>query len=330
MTRATRRSILQGIAAVTALAASPRALTQAAQLESAKILAGFPPGGTTDVIARRLADRLRGNYAKTVVVDNKAGAGGRLAIELLKPAAPDGTTLLVTPASMVVIYPHIYRKLSYDPFADLTPVSSACSTVFALAVGPAVPESVRTLRDFIAWCKANPGQSNYGSPAAGSVPHFLGALLERAAGIEFRHIAFRGSQPAVLDMMGGQLTSVSAPMGEFLPHLKTGKARVLATSGTERSKFVPEVPTFIEQGFGDVQAREWFGVFLPGRAPADSVQRAAAAVRAAVSTGEFAEGIAQMGLEAGASSPDGFAKLIRADHDRWGPIVKQIGFTAES
>lgn len=325
----TRRHItLLGALAAAGLPVSVRA--QAGGLENARVLVGFPPGGTTDIVSRRLADGLRGGYARQAVVDNRAGAGGRVAIEQLKPAPTDGSTFLMTPASMVVIYPHIYRQLSYDPMADLQPVAPVCTTAFGFGVGPAVPASVRNIRDFVAWCKANPAQANYGSPAAGSVPHFLGALLERAAGIGLQHVAYRGSQPAVLDMLGGQLPAVSAPVGEFLPHMRTGKVRVLATSGPERSRYFPDVPTFGEQGFREVEAIEWYGVFLPGKASAESVQRLSAALQAVTRTPEYATGIAQMGLEPASATPAAFAQQVRADLERWRPIVRTIGFSADS
>jgi tripartite-type tricarboxylate transporter receptor subunit TctC len=325
-----RRRLLTGAAAAAGAAWLPSIAWSQTQIDTARLIVGFPPGGTTDVIGRRLGEHLRGTYARVTVVENRAGAGGRLAIDHVKNAAPDGTTVLVTPCSMLTIYPHIYKKLTYNPFEDLTPVSSICSTLFGLAIGPAVPESVRDLRQFIAWCKENPKHSNYGSPAAGSTAHFLPAQLERIAGFEFRHVPFRGSQPAIHDLLGGQVSSVSAPIGEFLPHMKTGRIRMLAASGAQRSKYFPDVPTYIEQGFRDLEAREPYAVFLPANAPGELVQRLATAVRTAVAAPDFVEGSAQMGLDAGVMTPPELAQWLRADHDRWGPIVKQIGFTADS
>jgi tripartite-type tricarboxylate transporter receptor subunit TctC len=193
-----------------------------------------------------------------------------------------------------------------------------------------VPESVSNVRELIAFYKANPTKANYGSPAAGSVPHFLGALVERAAGFEIKHVAFRGTQPAILDMLGGQVSAVSGPVGEFLPHLKTGKVRILATSGTTRDKFAPNVPTYSEQGFGNIVAREWFGFFMPKGTPDAIVQAVSAQIRAAAPNPDYVQGLETMGLEATGSTPAELARILKADHDRWGPIVKQIGFTAES
>src|SRR5476649_908599 len=144
---------------------------------------------------------------------------------------------------MLAIYPHIYKKLSYDVFKDVTAVTLACDFEFGFAVGPAVPANIKNVADYLAWCKANPGQANFGSPAAGSVPHFIGVLLGQSAGVEMKHVPYRGSQPAMQDLLGGQLQAVSSPIGDAMPHIGGGKARLLGVSGAKRSRFVPDVPT---------------------------------------------------------------------------------------
>jgi tripartite-type tricarboxylate transporter receptor subunit TctC len=232
--------------------------------------------------------------------------------------------------SMLGIYPHIYRRLPYDPVADLTPVTLGCTFDFGLAVGPAVPASVRTLPEFLAWCKANPAQANFGSPAAGSVPHFIGVLLGRSAGIELKHVPYRGTQPAILEMIGGQIQAVSGPIGEFTQHVAAGRCRLLAATGATRSRFAPDTPTLMEQGLRDMSFSEWFGFYLPARASAEVVQRANTALRAALADRETVDGLALMGLEAKSSTPAELAALLKADTEKWGPIVKSIGFTAES
>jgi tripartite-type tricarboxylate transporter receptor subunit TctC len=231
--------------------------------------------------------------------------------------------------SMLGIYPHIYKKLAYDPVADLTPVSLGCVFDFGFAVGPAVPASVRTVPEFLAWCKANPGQANFGSPAAGSVPHFIGALLGKQANVDIKHIAFRGTQPAILDMLGGQIPAVSGPVGEFTQHLASGKCRLLATSGAKRSRFAPTVSTLTEQGLKDMAFTEWFGFYLPAKASPDIVQRLNAAIRAALTQADDIDGLGLMGLEAQGSTPAELAAMLKYDGERWGPLVKAIGFTAE-
>jgi tripartite-type tricarboxylate transporter receptor subunit TctC len=300
-----------------------------AAVESVKIVTGFPPGGTSDTICRRVAERLAPTYARSAVVDNKTGAGGQIAITTVKAAAPDGNTVLQTPMSMLGIYPHIYRKLPYDPFNDVLPVCLGCTFDFGFAVGPMVPAQVRTVPDFLNWCKANPDKANFGSPAAGSTPHFIGALLANASRVDLRHVAFRGTQPAILDMVGGQIAAVSGPIGEFTQHVAAGKCRLLAASGAKRSPFAPQTATLVEQGFTDFVFDEWFGFFVPARTPTEVIQRLNGALRQALMAPETVNGLAAMGLEAQTSTPAELGQRLRRDHDRWAPLVKQIGFTAE-
>ena len=323
----TRRDCLSWTAA---LAAAPWADPARAQgLETARVLTGFPAGGTVDVVARRVADRLRGSFARTVLVENRPGAGGRLAVEELRRSAPDGSTLLVTPAAMITLYPHLYPKLSYG-LDDVTPVVGATSVVFGLAVGPAVPESVRTLKDFLGWAKANPAKAAFGSPGAGSPPHYVGALLEKESGIELNHVPYRGTVPGVQDTLGGQIASFIGPIGDYLPHVKTGRLRVLATSGAARTRFLPEAPTFTELGFKPLEQAEWYGFFLPGKAAPDLVQRLATAIRSAMAAPEMAEGLAPYGLEVAATTPEQLSRAVRSEHAAWAPIVRRVGFTPES
>jgi tripartite-type tricarboxylate transporter receptor subunit TctC len=323
-----RRTLLTGAAgdlALAALGARAQALP-----DTVKILAGFAAGGTVDVTARRLADKLRDVIAKSMVVENRTGAGGQIALSALKTAAPDGLTLLVTPMSMLGIYPHTYKKLPYDPAADFLPVSQAVRFDFGFAVGPQVPATVRTLGEFVAWCKANPGNANFGSPAAGSVPHFVAELFGRSAGIGLKHVPYRGTQPAIVDLMGGQVASVSGPVGEFLQHLPSGKVRLLATSGAARNRFTSSVPTYAEQGFKDIVFDEWFGIYVPAKTPAAVVSRLSDALRKALTSPDVVEALGQMGLEAAPSTPEQLAALLKRDTERWAPLIKTIGFSAES
>ena len=302
------------------------ALAQA--LESAKVLVGFPAGGTTDAVSRRVAEKLQGTYAKTALVDNKAGAGGRLAVEELKRSPADGSVMLLTPAAMITLYPHIYTKLAYR-IEDVAPVSTACVLNFGFGVGPAVPETVKNLKDFLAWAKANPAKANYASPGAGSPPHFLGALLSKESGVELSHVPYRGSAPGIQDLLGGQVSAMSSPIGDYLPHLKSGKLRLLATSGATRSKLTPDVATYAEQGFKDLTISEWYGFFLPAKASPEVVQRLASAIRTAVTTPAVVEAFAALGLEASANTPAELAQMVKQENAAWGPVVKRVGFTPE-
>lgn len=330
----TRRDFLQRSGALMALPALPGLLgagsAQAqATLDTLRIVTGFAAGGTSDTVCRRVAEALRGPLARNTLVENKTGAGGQIAINSLKTSPADGSVMLQTPASMLTIYPHIYKKLQYDPFKDLVPVSVACSFEFALAVGPVVPANISNVPEFLAWVKANPNHANFGSPAAGSTPHFTAEMLSRSANANMRHLPYRGTQPAILDLAGGQIASVSGPIGDFLPHLAGGRVRLLGVSGAKRSRFAPQVPTYAEQGLKDIVTDEWFAFYLPGGTPADVAQRANAALRTALAKPEVIDGLATMGLEARSSSQAELLDMQRRDTERWGPIVKAVGFTAD-
>jgi tripartite-type tricarboxylate transporter receptor subunit TctC len=320
-----RRQIL----AASLLATAPwAARAQGATVETTRLLVGFPAGGTVDATARRLAEKLRGSYAKNALVENKPGAGGRIAAEELKRSAPDGTSLLVTPAAMITLYPHLYSKLGYTP-DDVAPVAGVASVAFALGVGPAVPDSVKNVKDFLAWAKANPAKANYGSPGAGSPPHMLGALLGKEGGVELAHVPYRGSAPGIQDLLGGQVTAFTSPVGDYLPHVKTGKLRVLATSGPTRSRFLPDVPTYTEQGFKALEQVEWYGVFMPAKTPQALVDRASAAIKELLGSAEVAEAFAPFGVEPQYQSPAELGRAVKAENAAWGPIVKRVGFTPE-
>jgi len=326
----TRRNILQASAAPLLGGLAARAWAQAAPFDTVRLITGFPPGGTSDTICRRVASKLAPGYGKSVVVENRVGAGGQIAVQTFKSMAPDGAALLQTPMSMLGLYPHIYKKLQYDPVNDVMPVSLGATFDFGFAVGPAVPASVQNIADFLAWCKANPTQANFGSPGAGAVPHFIGVLIGRSGGVDLKHVPYRGTQPAILEMIGGQIQAVSGPVGEFAQHVAAGKCRVLASTGAQRSKFAPNVPTLLEQGLKDMVFNEWFGFFLPAKAAPEVVQRANAALRSALAEREVVEGLEVMGLEAKSSSPAELGAMLKSDTERWGPVVKAIGFTADS
>lgn len=325
----TRRQLLQSTGATALLASIGQSAFAQAQIDTAKIITGFAAGGTSDTICRRVAQKLQGDYAKAAVVENKTGAGGQIAVQTVKAAAPDGATILQTPTSILTIYPHIYKKLAYDPAVDLTPVTIGCVFDFGFAVGPAVPANIKTVPEFLAWVKSNPAGGNFGSPAAGSTPHFLGALVGKSGGVDLKHAAYRGTQPAMLDLLGGNISAVSGPIGDITQHLASGKVRILATSGTKRNRFAPDVPTFAEQGMKDLAHSEWFAFFLPAGASAATVNRLNAAMKNALAQKDVIDGLGTFGLEAMSSTPAELADLIKRDTAKWAPIVKQVGFTAD-
>ncbi len=326
-----RRHFLHTLGSAAALGALAPHLALAQGLDQVKILYGFPAGSAGDSVARRVAEKLAGTaYTKNPgVVDNKPGAGGRIAIETLKAAPADGSVLALAPVSALAVYPHIYPKLSYKP-EDVTQVSIGAVMFHGLAVGPAVPAEVKTLKDFLAWAKANPDRANYGSPGAGSMPHLLGALLGLRAGVPLRHVPYRGTVPSITDLVGGQVAAAMNPSGDYLQYIKAGRVRVLATSGRQRSPYLPDVPTFTELGYPDVTSEEWFGFYAPARTLAATLTNANAAIHQALKDKAVIDSLALVGLLAHASSPQEMAADQKAEFERWAPLVKQIGFTAES
>jgi tripartite-type tricarboxylate transporter receptor subunit TctC len=324
----------QALAAAVSLVPLHRAHAQGAALpiEQPKFLYGFPAGSSGDIACRRVAERIGGSpYAKNAaVVENRPGAGGRIALDGLKASPADGSVLAMSPYSATSIYPHVYRKLSYDPVADFVPVSIAAVMHHGLAVGPMVPASVTDVKGFVAWAKANPDKANYGSPAAGSTPHFLGALLGLSQNVDLKHVPYRGSVPGITDVVGGQIAAMFTPAGDFLANHRAGKLRLLATSGRARLPFASDVATFGEQGFGELTTEEWFGFYAPARTPAAVVAAANAAIQTALRDKGLVDGLAVVGLLAQGSTPDEMARSQRAEFERWGPLVKRIGFTADS
>ena len=323
----TRRRFIGATAVGLAAGALPFTL-RAQGIETGRIIVGFPPGGTTDVMARKVAEKLRGTIARGVVVENRPGAGGQLGVIALKDAPIDGSVMLLTPSSMLTIYPFTYPKLQYKT-DDVQAVSLAMYTQHVFSVGPLVPDSVKDLKTFFAWAKANQDKAAYGSPGAGSMPHLIGVLVGKASGTELRHVGYRGSAPGIQDLLGGQIAAFFGPSGDVLTHSKAGKVRVLGTSGSERNGFLPDVPTLREQGV-QVALSEWYAFFMPAKASAETVERASAAIRQVVAEREVIDFARQFGLEAQASGPRDLAALLKRDSAEWGGLVKQTGFTAES
>ena len=323
-----RRTLLTRTAA---LAAGPGlALSAGAQPAGTTVIwSGFPSGGLGDQVTRPLIDRLRGKYPATLVLDSKPGAGARIAVDFVKRANADGNTLLQTPSSPMTLYPHLYKKLSYDPLADFAAVTPLVEYCFSFTAGPGLPAEVKTVADYLAWAKANPTQANYGIPAAGSALHFAGMQLARASGLDLKSVPYRGGGPLLQDLLGGQVPVSFNVVSEVAPHVKAGRLRALAVTSAQRWPGQDSVPTFAEQGFKDIVFTEWLGWFAPARTPADLVQRINIAVREAMASPEMVDVVAKLGLRARSASPAEFALLVKADLDRWAPVVKATGFSAE-
>ncbi len=324
-----RRYFLRSAGALAAATGIPSAAWPQAAAGSLRILCTGPAGSIPDTVARRYAEQLGARYPGGVLVDNRPGAAGQIAVGALKQAAPDGATVLLAQGAIATVYPFLYAKLGYDPAVDLKPVSVAAEATLALAVGSAVPASVRNLGEFIDWSRANPTLSNYGSPGPGTLPHVLSAMLFREAKVEAQHVAYAGGPPAMVDLMGGRIASLVLPEGLLRPHQAAGKLRVLATSGATRSAFMPDVPTFVEQGHPNLAIREWFAFFMPGGASAGTVETASQAIRTAADNKVLGGALAEMGMLAGSSAPAAMSERIAAEQRYWRGAIDSTGIRLE-
>lgn len=320
-----RRRVL--LAGASGLALTPF-LARAQQPDLLRVLCGFPPGGILDVVARKLAEKLAGRVARNVVVENKPGAAGRLAVEEVKKAAP-GSAMLVTPASVLTMYPHVFRQLSYDPFTDLVPVSTVATTAFALAVGPKVPAAVTTLRELVQWCRANPALAACGHAGAGSMPHFMVLLASRELGVELAPIPYRGGSAAMQGAAAGETAMALGTESAARALHQAGKLRVLATTWERRASFFVEAPTFRESGV-ELTQREWFGAFMPPRTTEAQVRAVVDQIRAAAHDADLRDTWERSSLAIEVSGPAALGDAMRAEHQFWGPVVRASGFTPES
>ncbi len=310
------------IAAVLLLCASPLR----AQGQPVKILIGFPPGGSADTTARVLADKMKDTLGVPVLVENRPGAGGRIAAQAVKDAAPDGSTLMLAPFAVMVVQPLVFKSIKYDTTKDFTPVGNTVTFPLALAAGPATP--AKNMAELVEWLRANPGLANYGSPAAGSMPHFLGEMLAESARVKLTHVPFQGGAPMVQNLLGGQIAIGFDTPAEFAEHYRAGKLRLLAVSSGQRAAQFPDVPTFKEQGIA-VDASAWFGVFGPAGMPTAVTNRINAALQAALKQPDVVERLGKLGLSASPNSAEEMVRRLADDKAAWGPPIKASGFQAE-
>jgi tripartite-type tricarboxylate transporter receptor subunit TctC len=321
---------LSSISAAGALAlTAPPARAQTQPLEVARILLGFPAGSAADALARALAQRLAPTYAKQVIVENRTGAGGQIAATALKTAPSDGSTILFTPLAAVGVFPHTFRSLPYNVDTDFAPVTLGTRFDVALAVGTAVPESVKSVPEFLAWAKANPSRANVGSPAPGSPLHFTIAELIRLSKVELQHVPYRGTVAAIPDLISGTLPAMVSTVSEFVRHIPEGKIRVLGTSGGRRNPFTPQIATFSEQGLKELEFEDYFAFYVPARTPAAQIQALNAGIRQGMAHPAVKELIDSSAAQAATGTPEELTSTLRAYSRRWEAVVKNIGFKAD-
>ena len=314
-----------GAALVTALACGPAA---AQTRQPAHMLVGYPPGGAVDVLGRIFAEPMGEALGRPVIVENRPGAVGQIAAEALKAAAPDGATLMVAPDATVIFRPQTLAKPPYDPLVDFAPVAHTGRWNFALAVHGEL--RLKTLAEYVAWAKADPGRTVFASSGAGGSTHFFGVLLGQSTGISLQQVPYKGAGPAILDVVAGHIPATIQPLGTLLAQSKAGKLAILGMSGRERSAGAPEVPTFAELGLPALTADAWFGVFAPAATPADTVKKLNAAFVQAMRTQAVKDRMRGLDLEVHEMSPAEFAAIVRADYARWGPVIRASGFKGDA
>jgi tripartite-type tricarboxylate transporter receptor subunit TctC len=310
-----------------AAAASLMPLAHAQADKTLKVLVGFPPGGSIDIVSRVLAEKMKDDLKVNIVIENRAGAGGRVAADLLKASPADGSVVMITPIVVPVLAPLVFSKLNYNPATDFAPVGHVCNFNFALSVPAGLP--VKNVAEFVTWLKANPQKANFGSPAPGSLPHFFGEMLSRDAKADMVHVPFAGGSALMNALMGGQVSAGIDVLLEALEAHKSGKVRILAISGDKRSAVLPDVPTFKESGFPNIVASGWFAMYAPAKTPAASIEAINRALNKALTHPEVLDRFGKLALEAGGGSAADLTKLEQASTARWAPVVKATGFRAD-
>jgi tripartite-type tricarboxylate transporter receptor subunit TctC len=320
-----RRSVtfLLGAAAV-----APLHSTVLAQNSAIRIVVGYPAGATSDALARVVAEQISKTLKQPVIVENKAGAGGRIGNEVVKAAVPDGNTLLMTPVATMSIFPHSYAgQLRYDAFKDFVPVAHLSNFQLGLAVNAQVP--AKTLAEYVALVKADPAKYGfYASAAAGSLPHFFGVMFGKSAGISLTHVPYKGTAPAMQALAAGEVVALSTVVADIKSVMDAGKARLLAVAGEKRDATLPDVPTFRELGY-DLVAQPWYALFAPAGTPPDAIERLSKAAIAAVQDPVIHKRLVEMNLEPTGHGPERLGQIMRDDYERWGPVIRASGFKPE-
>ena len=295
-----------------------------AQSQSVKLLVGFAAGGSVDLTARALADALKDSLGRTVIVENRPGAAGRLVLEAVKQAKPDGDTLMLVPHGPMTLFPWIHRNLRYDPSKDFTPLGRVCVVDYALTIGPATP--AKTIGEYLQWARDPKNKASFGSPGAGTIPHFIGQGFTQRTQTDIVHVPYKGSALTMVDLMGGNVSLGVSPLADAIEHHRNGKVRILATTGSQRSTSLKDVPTLKEVGI-DLVVDGWYGVYAPAGLPEPQLQALSKALASAVMKQE--EFFLKNAMRAAPLRPEALAQLQRTEMAQWEPWVKASGFRAE-
>ncbi|MCL4738045.1 MAG: ABC transporter substrate-binding protein [Burkholderiaceae bacterium] len=321
--RTTRQRFLRTLACAVVVMAYTGSLW--AQPATIRLVVGYPAGATSDLLTRVMAEEMSRRLNRPVIVENKAGAGGRIANELVKAAPADGTTLLMTPVATMAIFPHSYAgQLRYDPLKDFVPVAHLTNFQLGLGVGTAIP--ARSVKEYVDWVKSDPDKNGfYGSAAPGSIPHFFGVMLGQAAGIPMTHVPYKGTAAAMQALAAGDIAALSTVAADLRTLVRADRARLLAVAGDTRDPAFPDVPTFKELGY-DLVAKPWYAMFAPAGTPAPVLGELSKVLTDAVRDPTVNARLVEMGLEPTGYDADRLGAILKADYERWGPVIRASGF----
>ena len=292
-----------------------------------RFVVGFTPGGPSDILARALAEKLGAPLGQPVVVENRPGAGGNVAAEVVAKSAPDGNTWLLGNNSILATNQALYSHLSYDPVKDFAPVALVAIQPNILVVHPSLP--AHSVRELIAYAKSQPGKLNYASSGAGAAAHLAGELFKAMAGVDMVHVPYKGAQPALTDVIAGQCQLMFATSASVIPYIKAGRLRALAVTTAKRSPSVPDLPTIAESGVPGFEAITWHGVVVPRATPAATVERLNRAINTALAQPDLHDRLQHLGAETSVGSPHDFAAYIAREIPKWTQVVRDSGARAE-
>ncbi len=319
-----RRDLLAAVAGVSMLAATSPVFAQQ-KFSLLKILCTFAPGGTTDLLSRKVAQNMPAEYAGSVIVENKAGAAGQVGVSYAKTLPADGSTILQTAMTMFTLSQYVQKDpLPYDPVADFLPLTAGCCMDYAYAVGPMVPASVRTVSEYLAWAKQDAKHATVAT--AGVVSLIVGAVLSKTAGVALENVSYKGGILAVQDTIAGHVPALVTTLGDVLPHLKEGRLRLIAVTSDKRNPFVPNVPTFVEQGVADMVHKVYFSFFAHAKTPPDVIAAHSAALRSALRQKDVVDTLGRVTMEVVPSDLAETAELFTRDRAKWAALVAKIGY----
>jgi len=320
------RGFVLCLAALTALATSP-AWSQAYPSRPVRLIVPYPPGGSTDIVGRVLAQKLAEIWGQQVIVDNRPGASGMIGTEVAARAVPDGYTIVMGVIGSMSVNPALYPKVPYDPVRDFAPITLTGNVVNLLVVHPSIPAG--DVKALIALSKSRPGQITFASSSIGAAPHLALELFKIMAQVDIVHVPYKGGGPAMADLVGGQVSASFASMPSSLPHVRGGRLRALAVSAAKRAATVPEIPTVAEAGLPGFVVTDWQGALAPARTPPEMIAKLNADIAGALRSPDVREKLSALGMELLSSTPQEFGDYIRSEIDKWAKVVRQAGIKVE-